>query len=239
MPMSTPKFQESPADHHIQAKILQQLFGSLEPVSFSHLKPAEIENSLFMYHVRKLEDRGLVARTDSGFTLTPDGARWVNFTSPSRLKPRLTPRLLVNLIITTPDKKKVLLSRRQSAVAAHLTRYLLPSGFHKYGLPIREAAAVVAKSIIGEDAAPDYYDTYEVIYRFKDGYIHHWVLPTFTLQMEERDIPAADYYQPEWVPVQAVIDNQAGLYDQPLPDVIRKFMAGDKFDYYTHNVSES
>lgn len=61
-------------DHHLQAKVLSHLVSNGES-SFSALKPDDVENSLFMYHVRKLITRGIIAKTDSGYILSPDGAR--------------------------------------------------------------------------------------------------------------------------------------------------------------------
>jgi len=231
--MTIPRLQESPIDHHIQAKILQKLFSSDSPVSFSNLKPGDIENSLFMYHVRKLEDRGLIIRSDKGFKLTPDGARWVNFSSPQTLKSKLVPRMPINLIITTKNGDKVVVSRRTSAVSQYLTRFLLPSGFHQYNVPIREAVKTICKWTVGATTELEYIGTYEIIYRFKDGYVHHWVLPTFHGVIDEIALPAQEHYEPSWVPIKEVIDNKEGVYDEPLPRVLGQFASGDKFNLET------
>lgn len=231
--MSAPRLQDSPIDHHIQAKILQRLFSGDSPVSFSDLKPNDIENSLFMYHMRKLEDRGLITRANKGFLLTPNGARWVNFSSPQTMKNKLVPRMLINLIITTKNGDKVVVSKRTSAVSQYLTRYLLPSGFHIYDVPIQEAAKTICGWTVGVTTELEYIGTYEIIYRFKDGYVHHWVLPTFHGVMDETTLPAQEHYEAAWVPIKEIIENKQGVYDEPLPRVLSQFARGDKFNLET------
>lgn len=238
--MTKPHFQDSPVDHHIQAQILQQLFASDRPTTFSQLKPHDIENSLFMYHIRKLESRGVIKRDDNkGFRLTPNGARWVNFASPETLKPRMVPRLLLNFIITTPDGSKVLVSRRKSAVASYLTDYILPSGFHKYGLPMNQAAEKIIKSIAGCDVAVEYYDIYETIHKLSRGYVHHAFLPTFHGQMPEQLLPEQDHYESLWTPVSEIIANADSLYDSPLPEIIGRYAKGESFNHETFEIDTS
>ncbi len=221
--MNLPRFQDSPSDHHIQAAILQQLFASNLPVAFSSLRPDGVENSLFMYHVRKLESRGAIKRDTDGFSLTDSGARWVNLLSPYNLKPKLVPRLLPSLIIISTDNKSVLLSRRKSAVASLLTRYILPSGFHKYGVPLHQAAADIAEYLLGQSTKLEYYDTCEIIYRFTDGYVHHVYMPTFGGIADIPILPTQEHYELVWVPISELITNFEDVYDDPIPEILRRF----------------
>jgi hypothetical protein len=147
-----PPLEISPIDHHIQAAIVVQLFSATTAVPFNELKPADVQNSLFMYHMNKLESRGVVERSPDGFRLTASGARWANFVSPTKLKPRLTPRPLVKFLIFNDDKTKVVLSRRRSAAAEHINEYLLPSGFHRYGKSFIASGGEVLEKLIGQQA---------------------------------------------------------------------------------------
>lgn len=62
-------------DHHLQRSIVYRL--ALSPgLRFSELKPAEIENKLFTYHLKKAVAAGYVEKTETGiYNLTPEGRR--------------------------------------------------------------------------------------------------------------------------------------------------------------------
>jgi len=218
--MKLPPLEKSPIDHHIQGDILRKLFASTEPLSFSVLKPGDIENSLFMYHMRKLEDRGVVIRKDKGFTLSPQGVQWVNFTSPNTLTPRLHPRLLINLLLTTLDEQKVLISERTSAAGAGLSKYLLPSGFHSYDTPIEVAACKLATTLLGAEVVVKYVGVYEIIHRYADGYVHHVMMPTFAATVEEQPAPQEAHYRAHWIAIDDIITNQEGHFDESLQRIV-------------------
>lgn len=62
-------------DHHIQRAILYRL--ALVPgLRFSELKPDELENKLFTYHLKKVVSAGFVVKSIEGlYELTPEGRR--------------------------------------------------------------------------------------------------------------------------------------------------------------------
>lgn len=62
-------------DHHIQRAIVYHL-AFLERARFSDLKPDDIENKLFTYHLKKVMAAGLVEKDVDGlYRLTPEGRR--------------------------------------------------------------------------------------------------------------------------------------------------------------------
>lgn len=62
-------------DHHIQRTIVYTLAFS-EGMRFSDLKPDDLENKAFHYHLKKVIAAGYVAKTDEGlYTLTSEGRR--------------------------------------------------------------------------------------------------------------------------------------------------------------------
>ena len=62
-------------DHHIQRAIVYRLALSHE-LHFTELKPDQIENKLFTYHLHKVEKAGYVKKDSNGlYTLTPEGRR--------------------------------------------------------------------------------------------------------------------------------------------------------------------
>ena len=130
-------------DHHLQSHVVRQLMTHGKQ-SFSALKPAAIENSLFMYHTRKLIARGIIEKTENGFQLTAQGARWANKTEATIHIAEL-PRPMVQLIVVQDDY--VLLSERVDHIAKHLNRYMLPGTLHRFGEASQTSAERVADKL--------------------------------------------------------------------------------------------
>jgi len=62
-------------DHHIQRSLVYRL-AFAQSMRFNELKPDDIDNKLFTYHLKKVIAGGLVAKTPSGeYALTPEGRR--------------------------------------------------------------------------------------------------------------------------------------------------------------------
>lgn len=62
-------------DHHIQKNIVYNL-ALVESARFGELKPEDVENKLFDYHLKKVIAEGLVAKNEDGeYTLTTKGRR--------------------------------------------------------------------------------------------------------------------------------------------------------------------
>lgn len=62
-------------DHYIQKNIVYNL-ALAQSMRFSDLKPDDIENKLFDYHLKKVVATGLVVKNDTGeYELTPKGRR--------------------------------------------------------------------------------------------------------------------------------------------------------------------
>lgn len=232
--MKQPKLEESPIDHHIQAHVLQVLFRDGGVVAFSDLKPDDVQNSLFMYHVHKLEVRGLVERIDEGFSITPSGARWVNYVSPGKLKPRLTPRVLIKFLLFSPDRTKLVISKRRSAAAEHLNQYLLPSGLQKYGVSFKDSSEAIIESLTGEKPVLKDLGIHETIFRYSDGYVHHSISPFYEATIETDVFPKDEHYELEWV---AVGDVLAGKYDPSLTEILTLYNNGENLFSRTFDVT--
>lgn len=62
-------------DHHIQRTIVYQL-AFAPTMRFGELKPDDIDNKLFTYHLKKVIVAGYVTKNDTGlYMLTPEGRR--------------------------------------------------------------------------------------------------------------------------------------------------------------------
>jgi ADP-ribose pyrophosphatase YjhB (NUDIX family) len=168
---------ESYIDHFLQADILNKLAGANEPVRFSDLKQDGIENSLFMYHANKLISRGLVDKTEAGFTLTLKGVRWVNYAGAFHGFSITTPRPLVQFIIQD-GADNTLLAVRKGQLRKQLNDYLLPGNIYRYGLTLEENSTAILRELFGEASLPhaDLLTIADVIHQSEDGFTHH-VIP--------------------------------------------------------------
>lgn len=62
-------------DHHIQREIIYRL-AFADQLRFSELKPDDVENKLFTYHLKKVLAAGFADKTpDGAYRLTPEGQR--------------------------------------------------------------------------------------------------------------------------------------------------------------------
>lgn len=123
-------------DHYLQASILEKLIQSDELVRYSDLKDADIENSLFSYHLNKLIDRGMVEKKDDGYSLSIQGARWVNDNGLS-LRQDESPRVSVVLVIRNEDDE-YLIGQRTGQLKQTINDYISPATLYINGADIAD-----------------------------------------------------------------------------------------------------
>ena len=218
------QFNKSPVDHYIQADILYKLYGADGSMVFSDLKPDDIENSLFMYHMRKLESRGVVERTGEGYSLTLTGARWVNFIGANDLQPKMLPRLLINYLVFNPDKTKILLSRRKAIPGNHLNEYLLPGELYSYGLQLPDAAMEALKLINIPTDTCNYLGVFEVVKTLPDGFVHHTVSFMHEVILGDSTPAETEHYNYEWIDINNI---DSGKYERPVSDIVNLYLSGN------------
>lgn len=193
-------YAQSYIDHYLQAGILEQLAQAEAPMRFSELKEDGLENSLFMYHLKKLMSRGVVEkRGDEGFALTPRGAQWVNMTELNWRQLKPLPRPLVQLVVRCGDA--LLLARRLGQLGELLNRYTFPGGLHQYGESAAGAAArLAAKHFPGQALRPQRLACVEQIVAQDSEVVSHVVSSVFELELTEQIAPAEDpFFAYEWV----------------------------------------
>jgi len=186
-------------DHYLQAAILEKLALAEDSLRFSELKEEGIENSLFMYHANKLIARGAVSKTENGFSLTPNGARWVNAVDTNMFAAKPTPRPLVQFVILHGEQ--LLLSKRKGRLKDYLNEYMLPGGLHKIGMSAEENATRILHTMYPDTTnVPHFITELESIHRYDDGFIYHSLSHVFSLDLTERCLPEDDSrFAFEWV----------------------------------------
>lgn len=112
-------------DHHLQQSIIELLKQSAEPVRYTDLKDPTIENSLFSYHLNKLLTRGMVQKIDDRYSLTVEGARWVNDNGTS-IRQTKAPRVAVALVVQN-EAGDYLVGQRTGQMQTMINDYITPS----------------------------------------------------------------------------------------------------------------
>lgn len=112
-------------DHHLQQSIIELLKKSAEPVRYTDLKDPTIENSLFSYHLNKLLARGMVQKIDERYSLTIEGARWVNDNG-TAIRQAEAPRVAVALVVQD-GAGNYLIGQRTGQMKAMINDYITPS----------------------------------------------------------------------------------------------------------------
>lgn len=192
-------------DHHLQNSILHKLAQSDEPVRFSNLKDARVENSLFAYHANKLIARGMIEKTGEGFTLTASGARWINSMDEDLKSVKSTPKPLLQLVVR--HENKVLLSKRTGQLTALLNTYMFPGGLYKAGKGLDENLSNILTKLFGlNHYKPQLISLIDSISHYQDGYVHHSLSHIYVLDLHEHITPPSDgAFQFEWVDSRTIV----------------------------------
>lgn len=211
-------------DHYIQAEILKRLARADTAIRFSDLKDDGIENSLFMYHANKLIDRELIAKSHTGFVLTPKGARWSNHAGILVDFQTTTPRPLVQFIMYGPDET-ILITSRSGQLRQLLNSHMLPGDMYHYGLTLEENASVYLQKLFGNQSfEPKLAASADFIHRYKDGFTHHVIAYIFEVTIANPSaLQQIDGYIMDWIPLDHVkVTNQTYSHSPFLPMVIEK-----------------
>lgn len=191
--------------------------------SFSELKPIATENSLFMYHMRKLISRGIVEKSEHGFRLTPAGARWANKTG-ATLQIAELPRPMVQLIVIQDNH--ILLSERIDHMAGDLNRYMLPGTLHRFG-EASSTAAERAAAKFGLEITSNCIGHTEVIIQERQ---HHSLIDFYAATSPSIDYTFYDdLFQLRFVPISTAITLPASEANV-LPRLLKAFLNNVPFE---------
>lgn len=190
-------------DHHIQRQIVYDLAFS-EGLRFSELKPDDLENKLFNYHLKKVMVAGYVHKNDDGtYSLTAEGKRVGKgaLKKQSRLIDRAYSTLL--LAVRRPDDGAWLLIRRKSQPLLGLTGFMNASPVANQET-VQTAAEVCREQTGLTGTFVPHGHGYFRIYRdgALESFIHFTLLVCSDIQGELRqNSELAEYYwdtDPQW-----------------------------------------
>lgn len=98
--------------HSTQIFILTQLTDS-DGLRYTDMRPATMEASKFMYHLKALIHEGLVAKKDNLYVLTSSGTQFVDKFDEANLMPFSHPRVTISLLYEHAQKGPLLVWRDQ------------------------------------------------------------------------------------------------------------------------------
>lgn len=99
-------------DHHIQRNIVNSLKSS-QNLSFTDLRPKELDNKLFTYHLKIVIREGFVNKTKEGrYKLTPSGEKLWKRMSETPQAIALRPMSLIFIVIRQSEKGWLLYKRK-------------------------------------------------------------------------------------------------------------------------------
>lgn len=196
-------------DHYLQAEVIKKLASSEDPVRFSNLKDDGIDNSLFMYHVNKLIDRGLVEKSEDGFTLTVKGVRWANFAGVNHDFNIITPRPLIQFVILN-NQNEVLISSRRGQLKDKLNAYLFPGNVYQYGKNLENNSVDILNEIVLSDCdKPNLLTIADIIFTHQDGFTNHVISHIFEAKVDENSEINTNnqLYSLEWMSLKDINEN--------------------------------
>ena len=97
--------------HKIENHILSTLVHRAK-ARYRDIKPPTVEGNHFMYYLKKLISKDLVAKTNDHYHLTPTGKAFADKLSLKSFQPRIQPKI-VSLIIVFNEEGQQLLYQRQ------------------------------------------------------------------------------------------------------------------------------
>lgn len=116
--------EHSSIEHHIQRHIVGVLMYQ-KYARFSEMRPPKVDTNLYSYHLKLLQNRHFVKRTDEGYTLDKLGILYVDRVTTSTLKIRTQPKIIVMLVVQNSNGDLLLYRRARQPFTSHFT---LPYG---------------------------------------------------------------------------------------------------------------
>ena len=111
-------------EHHIQKYILNVLMHQ-KYARFRDMRPTNVDTNLYSYHLKLMQKRGFVEKTDDGYTLAKNGLIYVDRVSTKSLKYRSQPKIIIMLVIQNSDGDLLLWRRKRQPF---LDLWTLPMG---------------------------------------------------------------------------------------------------------------
>lgn len=133
-------------DHYIQKHILSVLVHR-QYARFRDMRPPKVDTNLYSYHLKLLQKRGMVQKTDGGYTLARAGLLYVDRFSTTSLNIRTQPKIITMIVMQNTDGDVLLQKRTKQP---YINTWTLPYGkLHIDDVSVQAAAQREAHEKLG------------------------------------------------------------------------------------------
>lgn len=138
-------------EHHIQKYILGILMHN-EYARFRDMRPPKVDTNLYSYHLKLLQKRHMVQKTERGYCLDRMGLLYVDRVSLKSLNIRTQPKIITMIVLQNSDGDVLLQKRTKQP---YINTWTLPYGkLHIDDPSILCAAQREASEKLGADKLP-------------------------------------------------------------------------------------
>ena len=135
-------------EHHIQKHIIGVLMHQ-QYARFRDMRPSRVDTNLYSYHLKLLQKRQMVRKTDKGYCLDKAGLLYVDRVSLKSLNIRTQPKIITMIVLQNANGDVLLQKRTKQP---YIDTWTLPYGkLHIDDLSVREAAQREAREKLGVD----------------------------------------------------------------------------------------
>lgn len=217
-------------DHHLQLAMIEKLASSAEALKYSDLKDKTVENSLFSYHLNKLIQRDMVVKQEDGYSLTKEGARWLNDNG-IKMQPREAARIYIALVVQN-DKGQYLIGQRTGQFSQKISDYILPSVPYTNSLDLSDQINNVVSTFLAGSEVTDQVDFgfMQIRATYKDGKVMRNLFSVTACKVNNfiQLVPGnAEYAWLEWEEVETI--------DHPSAEILRQVIVYIQDDRKAHS----
>lgn len=202
-------------DHTIQKQILTRLMARPDGCRYRDMRPANIENDLYNYHLQQLVKLGLVGKYGNTYKLSPDGHRYILDIQPMDITGMVADKFklaaLALVLRETHDGLETLYQTRGYAPSAGSQQII--GGSIRKGELVTKAAQRRLREEAGLDAEFSYFGTIRKIRQDADGFPYSDITYhiCFAINPTGKLIVDNVYGHHDWVPLRTLINNEHTL----------------------------
>lgn len=111
-------------EHHIQKHIIGVLMHQ-QYARFRDMRPPRVDTNLYSYHLKLLQKRQMVQKTDAGYCLDKAGLLYVDRVSLKSLNVRTQPKIITMIVLQNADGDVLLQKRTKQP---YIDTWTLPYG---------------------------------------------------------------------------------------------------------------
>lgn len=222
----------------IQKEILRRLTTSLN-ARYSDLRPDDVENDLFNYHLQFLVQKGYVHKSEDGYALSPKGVKTVGEDKPLDITGDYVDLFKVNVVTiisrsATPAGMEVVVQKRLRHPSYGKTH--IPGGAIQKGESWEDGAKRVMKNETGLTIGRLRLLAIarRMLYEDKELFMDSVYFIALAQHVEGVLSPTTEHGENQWAPIAEVMTHESKTHDSlPINAEILKALSEDKLSSWT------